>query len=250
MRIDPDREVAIKAERQPRLLPGLGRGAELAVGFPLQPLKEIDSVGKRLGEFGDRRRMRITHRGRPFVPRERQTLLREMLMQSLEDCEIGERSATRELELAKGDPQRALCVECLETAEQRFEHRPLQRRDGGVIDQLGGARRGDRRLRREGLRRGVLRKARHGGDIDVKKIEPDAARWRIRAEVPRLGREEGVQRVDPDRRRAEPSGGARQPGQIGEIADPPITAAAQTIELRGQPPAAPARLQCLWQMTR
>ena len=66
----------------------------------------------------------------------------------------------------------------------------------------------------------------------------------------RLGGEQRVQRIDADRRRAKPPRGACQPTQIGEIADPPIARAAQSVELRCQTPIAPARLQRLGQVTR
>ena len=67
--------------------------------------------------------------------------------------------------------------------------------------------------------------------------------------MPRLGRKQRVQRVDTDRRRAEPPGGARQPTEIGEIANPPIARAAQTVELRRQTPIAPPGVQRLRQVT-
>jgi hypothetical protein len=177
VRIDPDREVAVESERQPGLASGLGRGAELAVGFPLQPLEEVDPIGVRASKFGDLRRMRMAHRRRPGMPREAGARAHEMLVQCLEYREIGERPATRQLKFAKRQPERALRLASLKPPEQRFEHRPLQRRDRGVIDQLAIARRGDRRRCCHRLRRSVFGEARDRGHIDVEKIEPGAARW-------------------------------------------------------------------------
>ena len=105
MWIDADREVAVETERQSRRLPGLGRGGELAIGFPLQPLEEVDAIGMRSGKFGNFSRTRVAHRGRPGMPRERHALRREMLVQCLEHGKIGERHATRQLKFPKLDTQ-------------------------------------------------------------------------------------------------------------------------------------------------
>ena len=66
----------------------------------------------------------------------------------------------------------------------------------------------------------------------------------------RLGREQRVHRVDPDRSGAERAGPAAQHFEIGKIPDPPIALAAQPVELRRQTPAARARTQPFRQMAR
>ena len=49
VRIDPDREVAIEAERQPGLASRGGRLPQLAVCLPLQELEELDPLGECAG---------------------------------------------------------------------------------------------------------------------------------------------------------------------------------------------------------
>ena len=66
----------------------------------------------------------------------------------------------------------------------------------------------------------------------------------------RLGGEQRVQRVDPDRARAELAGLPAERCQIAEIADAPVARAAQAIELGGEAPAARARLQRSAEMAR
>ena len=53
VRVGADREVAIEPDRQPGGTPGRRRGRELAVGFPLQKLEELDPVAMSGGEFCD-----------------------------------------------------------------------------------------------------------------------------------------------------------------------------------------------------
>ena len=86
----------------------------------------------------------------------------------------------------------------------------------------------------------VLGKARHCGRVDIEIIEPAAARWRIRAEMQRLGGKARVQRVDAEDRGAAGAGGGGNFRQIGEIAHPPVVGAAQAIELASEAPAARA----------
>ena len=105
MWIDADREIAVETERQSRRLPGLCRDAELAIGFPLQPLEEVDAIGLRAGKIRHLGRARAPHRHRPGMPRERHALRREMLVQCLEHGKIGERHATRQLKFPKLDTQ-------------------------------------------------------------------------------------------------------------------------------------------------
>src|SRR5580693_106731 len=87
----------------------------------------------------------------------------------------------------------------------------------------------------------VLGKAGNCRHVDVKIIELAAARRRIGADMPRLGGEQRVQRIDPDHRRGATSRGTSEHREIGEITDPPIPLAAQAVKLTAQPPAARAR---------
>ena len=66
----------------------------------------------------------------------------------------------------------------------------------------------------------------------------------------RLAREQRVQWIDADRRRTELPRRRAKPGEVGEIAHAPAASAAQAVELRGQPPAARARLQLRRQIAR
>src|SRR5438105_14029053 len=86
----------------------------------------------------------------------------------------------------------------------------------------------------------VLRKAGNCGHVDVKIIELAAARRRVGADMPRLGGEQRVQRINADHRSGARPRGAGQPREIAEISDAPIPLAAQTIKLTTQPPGARA----------
>src|SRR5271169_6811479 len=87
----------------------------------------------------------------------------------------------------------------------------------------------------------VLGKAGNCRHVDVNIIELAAARRRIGADMPRLGGEQRVQRVDADHRSSATSRGTGERREIGEIPDPPIALAPQTVKLTAQPPAVRAR---------
>ncbi len=248
VRVDPDREVAIEPDSQPTLAPGRRRGAELMVALPLQELKKRHPFGMLAGEFGDRGRIGVAHLLRPGVPRERPARRGEMLVQRLEGGKRRERVAALKLERTERGAERAAAIALAEAPVERLEHRAFQRGDRGVIDQTRAARRKDRIGRRQRPRSFILGKAGDLGHVDVKIIEPDPARWRIRAEMTRLGGEQRVQRVDPDRAGAEPACLTAERCQIAEIADPPIARAAYTVKLGGEAPVARARPQCIGEM--
>ncbi len=172
-----------------------------------------------------------------------------MFVQRFEDRKRGQRLAAILLKhpkrIAERTARTAIRPELLrpKAPEQRFQHRALDCRDGGIIDKVGGSGRGNRFGRRQRPYRRILGKAGHSGHVDVEVIEKGAARRRIGAQVPRLGGKQRVQRIDPDCRGAKRRRIAAEPREVGEIADSPIPAAAQTIELSSQAPAAHARLQ-------
>ena len=202
------------------------------------------------GEFGDRGGSGVAHLRRPGVPRERPARLGEMLVQRFEGGKGGERLAALPPECAESGAERtaAAALPRPEAAVERLQHRALQRRDGGVFDQPGAAGRQDRVGRRQRLRGGILGKTGDPGHVDVEIIEPYPARWRIRAEVARLGGEQRMERVDPDHAGAELTGLPGEGCQIAEIADAPIARAAQPVKLGGEAPAARPGLQRIAEM--
>ena len=244
VRVDPDGEVAIEPDCQPAGAPGRRGRAELKVGLPLQELEKLHPSGMGAGEFGDPGRIGVAHLQRPGVPRERPAGRGEMFVQRLEGGERRQRFAALPPERAEGGAEGVAASACAEAPVERLEYRAFQRRDRGVIDEPRAARRHDRLGRDQRLHGGILGKAGDQGHIDVEIIEPGPARWRIRAEMARLGGEQRMQRVDADRRGAELAPLPAQRRQIAEIADAPILRAAQTVKLGGEAPAARARLQC------
>src|SRR5947208_13802973 len=89
--------------------------------------------------------------------------------------------------------------------------------------------------------RRVLGKAGYCTHVDVKIVELAAARRRIGADMPRLGGEQRVQRVDADHRPGATSRDTGEHCEIGEISDAPIPLAAQPVKLTAQAPAARTR---------
>src|SRR5437764_14950990 len=89
----------------------------------------------------------------------------------------------------------------------------------------------------------VLGKAGNCGHVNVKIIELAAARRRIGADMPRLGGEQRVQRIDADHGRGATSRDTGEHCEIGEISDAPIPLAAQPVKLTAQAPAARTRPQ-------
>ena len=192
--VHPDGEVAVEAERQPGGPARRRRRAELHIRLPLQKLKELDALAFFFGESGDRSGIRVPQRRRPVVPREPPLLAQLRLLQRLEH---GERRELLPARLLKPAERGALCglgpaaraeIVLAEPPVQRFEHRPLQRRHGGVVDQPGRAHRGQRGRRRQRPDRRVFGKPRHRGHVDIEVVDHAPARRRIGARVPRLGR--------------------------------------------------------------
>ena len=99
--VGADREVAIEPDRQPGGAPGGRRSAELAVGFPLQELEELDPVAMSGGEIGDLGRSRVAHRRRPIAPREPAPVAAVVLVQRLERRKIAQIASAVALKQAK-----------------------------------------------------------------------------------------------------------------------------------------------------
>src|SRR6516164_7011646 len=108
-----------------------------------------------------------------------------MFVERFEYRKIGKRSSAGSLKVAEGRAEMALGTTGriqfthLEAAKQRLEHRPLASGDRGIIDEPSRARGGEGRREPtpsdQLAHRFILGKAGHGGDVDIKKIEPAAA---------------------------------------------------------------------------
>ncbi len=135
-------------------MPARRRPTELAIGEPLQILKEHDAVGAVPGELADLGRTRIAHCRRPRMPGKFAACPQEILVQRLENRKVDKALSARLTEILK------ILRECAaqsqfvaaEALEQRFQERALQGGDRFVIDQRGVVRRRNRRRRRESLR--------------------------------------------------------------------------------------------------
>ncbi len=189
------------------------------------------------------------------MPVEADALGDEDLLQRLEGREFPERRAAPSLERAEFVAPRRRCAAEMALPEdpvELLEDRALQGGDRDMIDELGVAHpRQDASCLgrgRETLRLLAFAEFRHGLDIDIEIVEEEPARRRVRADVPRLGGEEGVERVDTDRARMEPGGSFGEEREIAEIADPPIAPGAERVELDREPPDAAAFAQRLRQI--
>ena len=98
-------------------------------------------------------------------------------MQRLENREVGQRLPARIAETARNSSASAL-PGSMSARRKRSNSASSTGRlhggDRGVIDQIGVARRRDRRRRGEGLRRLVLGEPRHGGHIDIEIVRARA----------------------------------------------------------------------------
>ena len=130
---------------------------------------------------------------------------------------------------------------------EQLEHRQLQGGHRRVIDQMGRAR-GRQRAREGG--RGHQRARRvaagiigDGFDIEVHGVERQARTGRVGARF--LGAREvaRMQGVDADKRGTGAPGQRGDRAQVGEVADTPVAARAQRVQLDRQAPAAPAACQ-------
>src|SRR5437773_382288 len=83
------------------------------------------------------------HRGGPFVPREMAARCHKMFVQRLEPGECRQRRSALPPKCPELGSERRIGLSLAEVAEQHLQYRPLQHRDGGMVDQLSVARRGD-----------------------------------------------------------------------------------------------------------
>ena len=75
-------------------------------------------------------------------------------------------------------------------------------------------------------------------DVDVERIEKQPAVRRIGAAVGRMVVEQHMQGIEPDAVGPQLLGQPNETGEVGEIADAPITVRADAVELHGKQPAA------------
>ena len=191
-----------------------------------------DRLGMAGGEGGDRAAGRVAVFLRPGVPAGGMAFLDHRLRQGLEQSVQVERPAAGGDivgEVLRGGRIAGLA----EGAEEEGQRLQLERADGGVIDELGLS-----HLRRDDHFGEHRVGTRHLVQRDVERIEEVPARRRERAELPRIGHEQGVQRVDAD----EVGAGSRcdlgEAGEVLEVAHPPVAPGAQAVDLAGNPPAA------------
>ena len=208
------------------------RGRELLVGDPLQPRVKLDRVAVSLLEFTHGLMRRVTQLGGPHRPAP--VAIRILRPQVGVDRIVQRVAAQRFAALAaiviEGSRARGPAAEMLapEVLEQHLQHRQLGARDARVVDVLGGPQPRELALelrRRDSLARlDALGELRHVGHRDVQHVQEVPRRRAVRAEVPRIGRKQRVQRIQADERG--PFGGAalHDVAQVGEVADAPVGA--------------------------
>ncbi len=156
-----------------------------------------------------------------------------MLLERL--AHLRAKSAERQRPLGRGGK-----VAPLERREQELEHAQLETPHREIVDQLGGARilqlAAEAAIAEHGARLAALGEVGHRRGVEVEHVQEQAAGWRVRADVVGVGGEQGVQRVDPDRARAERRGPLGQVGEVGEVAHAPVALRADAVELRGHAP--------------
>jgi hypothetical protein len=128
--------------------------------------------------------------------------------------------------------------------EQQLQHLELGRRHAGQVDQRLGAQRGQPRLEggraHEVARRLAVGKAVDRLHVDVEHVELLARRRAVRARVRGVGREQRMQRVEPDDVRALRGHERDQLVEVAEVADAPVARRAQAVQLHRRAPHAPA----------
>src|SRR3954454_7072744 len=222
---------------------------QLTLAVPLQPREEIHARSIRTHETRDLGRARIAILLRPYRPAPEARILREkMFVQGVIGTESFERFAAITLPpqeaayfLAPGVGARdELCVEQLQNLH-------LGRRHAHVVDQLIRAQRAQTRLKlaaRYALACfRVFLKTWNRLDIQIHRIEEQAARWTVRTAVRGIARKQGMQRIDADHARAALCADVQRILQVGEVADAPVALAAHGIKLQSQAPDASGAVQ-------
>src|SRR5215469_866880 len=190
-------------------------------------------------ETCDLRRSRIAHWRRPALPGKRSPFLQLVLVECLEQREIGERLPAAALkspeflsDRACRSPVRPELVR-VEPAEQRFQYGFLAGCDCSVVNERGRTRSPmsgpEPSPLHQLVHRRILGEAGDRSHIDIEIIEMTAARRRIRADMPWLSREQRVQRIDAENRSGISAGRSAEPSEIAEIANAPVPVAAQSI---------------------
>ena len=118
------------------------------------------------------------------------------------------------------------------------ERSRLRFRDRGVVHHRRPAQRPDSLLQAGSAQTG---KFRHRLQVDVKRIEEEAAAREIRARLRRPIVEQRVQRVEPDGGCAEIGRKIDESEQVGEIAMAPIAAGTYAVKLHVERPHPPRR---------
>jgi hypothetical protein len=141
---------------------------------------------------------------------------------------------------------RAVLVQfvALEVAPQDAQDLVLRGRHPGVVDHLRLAQQPQPVLEGLGLHllHGFLAAAQvhQRLDVDVDRVERQAAGRAVGTGGGGVVREQGVQRAQADERRALVGRGVAEPPQVAEVADAPVARGAQGIELdRATPPPLP-----------
>ena len=207
---------------------GVLAGGELAIGHPLHELLERDfvvMVEAEVVQVGD---LGATPGPRPFEPRYR----RVMAAQHFEAGEAQQRVAL--LGAVGFEVGAAFCARTLaEGFISEMQAGELGGSDARVSDQRRLAQGGDFTGKPGCRQAGKFRNRLH---VDIERVEEDAAIGRVGARALRVFGKQRMQRVEPDAGGAMRGGARDEMAEIGEIADPPVAARAQGVELRRQQP--------------
>ena len=222
VRTHADRHVEIEPDRQSGVLREVAAGGQLLVGDPLQEFDEGKLLRIGCAQCGEPLRRRLPPFERPLPPR-----LLETPAQHLE-------GGVRFEPVASLLPERGELLSALVGAilakvfVGERERRHLDARDIRVVDELLFAERFDLALELPARR---LRKLGDRLDVDIKRIEEVPAVRIVRTGFVGPVVEQRMQRIEPDRGRAERSGHLDQVREVAEIAVPPIVARADAVKL-------------------
>jgi hypothetical protein len=227
-RIDTDRDIDIQTDRHAALPRSVDARMELAVGIPLHELLEFAGAEMGATKFLQSGAGRSLPGVRPLPP-----WLRPFdLPQHLEASKAQQRFIF----------SRAIAFKVRAPVLRRARGKPfvgqpqpfqLGACDAVVVDEFFQAQRvqvvGQPGRRHAG-------ELRNGVDVDVERVEKQAAVGSVGARLRRPVWEKRVQRVEPDAAGADFAGDLDEVRKIGEVAVAPIASRAQGVKLNGQGP--------------